>query len=61
MSGPEPARRGRERKAMVLRLDPEVHDALARWAGEELRSTNAHLEWLLTRALTEAGRLKRRE
>lgn len=46
---------------MVLRLDPEVHDALARWAGEELRSTNAHLEWLLTRALTEAGRLKRRE
>jgi len=54
---PAPAR-GRERKAMLLRLDPAVHDALARWAADELRSTNAHVEWLLRRALEEAGRLK---
>jgi hypothetical protein len=45
---------------MLLRLDPEVHDALARWAADELRSTNAHVEWLLARALTEAGRLGHR-
>ncbi|NYV76167.1 hypothetical protein HW445_17890, partial [Streptomyces sp. UH6] len=47
-----PARRRRsaERKQVLLRLDPLVHDALARWAGEELRSTNAQIEFLLRRA-----------
>ena len=34
-----------------------MHDALARWAGDELRSTNAQIEFLLRRALAEAGRL----
>lgn len=46
-----------ERKKILLRLDPAVHDALARWAGEELRSTNAQIEFLLRRALADAGRL----
>lgn len=46
-----------ERKQVLLRLDPAVHDALARWAADELRSTNAQLEFLLRRALAEAGRL----
>jgi hypothetical protein len=46
-----------ERKQLLLRLDPAVHDALARWAGDELRSTNAQIEFLLRRALAEAGRL----
>ena len=46
-----------ERKGILLRLDPAVHDALARWAGDELRSTNAQIEFLLRRALAEAGRL----
>ncbi len=46
-----------ERKSILLRLDPAVHDALARWASDELRSTNAQIEFLLRRALTEAGRL----
>jgi hypothetical protein len=55
-----PTRRKRERKAVLLRLDPEVHEALARWAGDELRSTNAHIEWLLRRAVAEAGRLRER-
>lgn len=41
---------------MLLRLDPAVYDALARWAGDELRSTNAQIEMVLRRALTEAGR-----
>ena len=31
---------------MLLRLDPALHDALARWAADDLRSTNAHVEWL---------------
>lgn len=42
---------------MLLRLDPAVHDALARWAGEELRSANAQIEFLLRKALADAGRL----
>jgi hypothetical protein len=45
-----------ERKSVLLRLDPSVHDALARWAADELRSTNAQIEFLLRRALTDAGR-----
>jgi hypothetical protein len=46
-----------ERKKVLLRLDPAVHDAVARWAGDELRSTNAQIEFLLRRALSQAGRL----
>jgi hypothetical protein len=49
--------RARQRKSMLLRLDPAVHEALSRWAGDELRSTNAHVEWLLRRALQQVGRL----
>lgn len=46
-----------ERKKVLLRLDPAVHDALARWAADELRSTNAQIEFLLRAALSDAGRL----
>jgi hypothetical protein len=46
-----------DRKNVLLRLDPAVHDALARWASDELRSTNAQIEFLLRRALADAGRL----
>ena len=46
-----------ERKSVLLRLDPAVHDALARWAGDELRSTNAQIDFLLRQALRQSGRL----
>jgi hypothetical protein len=46
-----------ERKKILLRLDPVVHDALTRWAADDLRSTNAQIEFLLRRALADAGRL----
>ena len=49
-----------ERKTILLRLDPAVHDALARWAADELRSTNAQIELLLRRALADAGRMPSR-
>ncbi|MFC7305180.1 hypothetical protein ACFQVC_13230 [Streptomyces monticola] len=56
--GPERKRRPQQqRKQVLLRLDPLVYDALARWAGDELRSANAQIEFLLRRALAEAGRL----
>jgi len=44
------------KKAFLLRLDPAVHDALQRWAADELRSLNGHIEFVLRRALREAGR-----
>jgi len=47
------------RKAILLRLDPLIHDALRRWADDELRSVNAQLEFLLRDALAKAGRLPR--
>ncbi len=47
----------RERKQVPLRLDPAVHDALTRWAADELRSLNAQIEVLLRRALDDAGRM----
>ena len=46
-----------DRKPILLRLDPAVHDALARWAADELRSTNAQIEMVLRRGLADAGRL----
>jgi hypothetical protein len=46
-----------QRKAYPLRLDPTVYEALQRWADAELRSVNAHIEFLLRRALQDAGRL----
>jgi hypothetical protein len=46
-----------ERKQVLLRIDPRVHDALARWANDEFRSLNAHVEMLLRRALDDAGRM----
>ncbi|GAA2014258.1 hypothetical protein GCM10009839_06430 [Catenulispora yoronensis] len=46
-----------QRKQILLRLDPAVHDALARWAGAELRSTTAQIEYLLRQSLAQAGRL----
>ncbi|WP_161066334.1 hypothetical protein [Streptomyces sp. HUCO-GS316] len=55
--GPAPQRRPQQRKQVLLRLDPAVYEALARWAGDELRSANAQIEFLLRRALQEAGRL----
>jgi len=46
-----------QRKPFLLRLDPVMHQALQRWAGAELRSLNAQIEFLLRRALRETGRL----
>lgn len=47
------------RKRFLLRVDPAVYEALERWAGDELRSVNAQIEFLLRDALRRAGRLKR--
>jgi hypothetical protein len=46
-----------DRKNIPLRLDPAVFEALQRWAAADLRSVNAQIEYLLRRALRDAGRL----
>jgi hypothetical protein len=46
-----------ERRQVLLRVDPAVHDAITRWANDEFRSVNAQIEVLLRRALSDAGRL----
>ncbi len=49
------------RKPFLLRTDPEVIAALQRWAADELRSVNGQIDFLLRRALRDAGRLHRRD
>jgi len=48
-----------ERRKLLLRIDPAVHDALVRWAAADFRSLNAQIEMLLRRALDDAGRMPR--
>ena len=48
-----------DKKGFLLRLDPEIYDALQRWAAGELRSVNGQIEYLLRCALQDAGRLPR--
>jgi len=45
-----------ERKVILLRIRPELYEALQRWAQDEFRSVNGHLEYLLHEAVRQAGR-----
>lgn len=57
-----PRENGRSgRKQLLLRLDPAVHAAIAKWASDDLRSVNAQIEVILRRALVENGRDPRPE
>jgi hypothetical protein len=47
-----------QRKAFLLRLTPDLHQALERWAQDELRSVNAQIEYLLAQAVRQAGRAR---
>ena len=45
------------KKSFVLRIDPEVSNALERWAADEFRSMNGQIEYILSQALKKAGRI----
>lgn len=45
------------KKQFPLRIDPKIYEALERWASDEFRSVNSHLEYVLREALRQAGRL----
>ena len=49
------------KKTFVLRLDATMYQQLEKWAADEFRSVNGQLEYLITRALKEAGRSKAME
>ena len=45
-----------KRKSFPLRLDPRLYKVLQKWSADELRSVNGQMEYLLRRAVVEAGR-----
>lgn len=49
------------KKSFPLRIDPQIYVALERWSQDELRSVNAHIEYILREALLKAGRLPKSE
>jgi hypothetical protein len=49
-----------QKKPFALRLDPEVLKAIEKWAADDFRSTNGQLEWIISKALKEAGRVKQK-
>ncbi len=49
-----------EKKSFALRIDAETMKAIEKWAADEFRSVNGQIEWILHRALQEAGRVKDR-
>lgn len=48
-----------DRKPFLLRVDPALLEALQRWANDDLRSLNGQIEFVLRRAVQQAGRLKK--
>lgn len=49
------------KKNFVLRIDEDMYKALEKWAGDEFRSVNGQIEWIIDRALKESGRKKSSE
>ena len=49
-----------EKKSFALRIDATTMKAIEKWAADEFRSVNGQIEWILHRALKEAGRVKDR-
>ncbi|GGK67912.1 hypothetical protein [Nocardia camponoti] len=50
----------REPKKVLVRLDPAVHEAIAKWAADDLRSVNSQIEYALRMALDQVGRAPRK-
>lgn len=47
------------KKSFVLRIDEDTFKALEKWASDEFRSVNGQMEWLIDKALKDAGRKKK--
>jgi len=49
----------KKKKAFVLRVNPDMMEAIERWAQDEFRSVNGQIEWILNEALKKSGRKKK--
>jgi hypothetical protein len=49
-----------KKKAFALRIDEDLLNLVEQWATDEFRSTNGQLEWIISKALSEAGRSKKK-
>ena len=49
------------KKSFALRVDEDLLNAVEKWAADEFRSTNGQLEWIIAKALKDAGRLKKKK
>jgi len=47
-----------KKKSFPLRIDPALYEIIERWAQDEFRSVNSHIEFLLRDAAKRADRLK---
>lgn len=48
-----------EKKKFLLRIDPDLFEALERWSADEFRSVNAQIEYLLRQVARKEGRLRK--
>ncbi|WP_347841509.1 Arc family DNA-binding protein [uncultured Draconibacterium sp.] len=48
-----------KKKSFVLRISPEMMEAVEKWAADDFRSINGQLEWIIHQALKDAKRLKK--
>ncbi len=49
-----------KKKPFALRIDEDTLKAIEKWAADEFRSTNGQLEWIINKALKDAGRVKKK-
>jgi hypothetical protein len=49
----------KKKKAFVLRISPELMEAVEKWAQDEFRSVNGQIEWIINEALKKSGRKKK--
>lgn len=50
-----------KKKSFALRMNPEIMEALEKWAADDFRSINGQLEWIVHNALKNAKRLKKED
>ena len=50
-----------KKKAFALRIDPELLKAIEKWAADEFRSSNGQIEWIISKALKDAGRFPKKK
>jgi hypothetical protein len=47
-----------KKKTFALRIDPELFKQIEKWADDEFRSVNGQIEWMISKSLKDAKRLK---